>query len=860
MRRVISQLLFWLSPAVTAAGLWLMVRYVSEPAFQEQVVERYGWSQSEEHFFVPFFYVAGIQAVVVLIAYVLSLDARARRRPWLGMTVGAFGAGATASFAAYGFVYMQFNSQGWSAGLAGGAATALFLLAFELLNRWLWQSVVVKLDQRNLGGAALQFSRLALLWRPGQEALLLSVTMEQFRRGQRGEVADRLREVYAGGKRSPEILELLCQLAAEEKKPTEYIKYLKDLFDQFPDDVQLRAAYLEELLDQNRHAEALAHMEKYGVPPDEESLERYANLLVEAGRLDNAIDVARRLGDREGIPMRRADAVLRRVLNIREDHLAAVNLLADWAERMARKDQQIRWLDRSLSIDPTQMDRGLKLAELLEGAEMPQRLEKLLEALVRDQPGNLELRFRHARIVYANGRVEDTIPLLEELERKGLKSTDLYELLGQCYLEMNQLEEARGAVARGIKANPHGDTSLLGALAKRVERAVLSAELSQMMEEAERHPEKVDLQLQVIDRLVQSGHAERAVGAADALLHRQPALRPRVIETIELAAGEQKEGGFTLLNFIADLKVAEGRYDEALETIRAMADRAIHPVAAMREGVQKILRRSPHHLKTLRAMGDLAKEQGQFTEMIHAYSLYLANGGEESEEMDRALASAYMSINDFPSAHRFVKSLLESAEESDGEARERNIAMLQRVIPMAVESGHAADAAEFQKKLELMAPADKMTRVLRQQVDEALGNERFAFLKRELETGKGNENTLEELGDLCLEKEEYNQAITYYQRAARQSGSSRTPRAKLAYSFARKRMFDLCGETLAELKLSLNDDPEELDNLMTWLYRTAEVLEEAHMFERAAKLFKQLMKIDAGYRDVLQRVERLAKK
>jgi hypothetical protein len=31
------------------------------------------------------------------------------------------------------------------------------------------------------------------------------------------------------------------------------------------------------------------------------------------------------------------------------------------------------------------------------------------------------------------------------------------------------------------------------------------------------------------------------------------------------------------------------------------------------------------------------------------------------------------------------------------------------------------------------------------------------------------------------------------------------------------------------------------------------------MFERASKLFKQLMKIDAGYKDVITRVEKLGR-
>jgi tetratricopeptide (TPR) repeat protein len=140
-----------------------------------------------------------------------------------------------------------------------------------------------------------------------------------------------------------------------------------------------------------------------------------------------------------------------------------------------------------------------------------------------------------------------------------------------------------------------------------------------------------------------------------------------------------------------------------------------------------------------------------------------------------------------------------------------------------------------------------------------MGRQRFTFLKRELESGKGDRKALEELGDICLEQDDFNQAITYYQRAARQSGNTRVPATKLAYCFAKKRMFDLAGETLGDLRLSLDDNDEELEEMMVWIYKTAEVLEEARMFERASKLFKQLMKIDAGYKDVITRVEKLGR-
>lgn len=857
MRKALTTFLFWLP--VVAAGIcsWLLARFYGDAAFRADIMGTYSVDEGQFAFFFVSV-VASVLAGGVLLGYLVSLDARARRRPWVGLVVGPFGAGWVAGAALYCFANERAGAFAWASAAGIGTAATGLLIGFEFFNRWLWQSIVLRLDKRNMGGAALIVSRMALLWRPGQEALLLSVSMERFRRGARGEVGAHLRAAYREGNRAPELLELLCRLANEEKQPHEFLEYLRELFAQFPEDEQLRDTYVSELVEQGRGAEALAIIEKHGAPDDEEALERHASLLLDAGRLDKAVELARRLGEKEGIPMRRADALVRRVLAANEDHLEAVNLLADWAERMGRKDQLIRWLDRSVAIAPRQKERAFHLAELLEEAELTHRLEDLLATLVADRPADHDLALRYARVVYGNGKLPEAAEYLEQLRQRGLEHAELYELLGTALLEQQRFEAARDVIADAFDKLSDEALAPLKPLRRKIERAMLTTELAELIEQAGERRSDLDLQFEVLRRLSSTGHAERAVGQADAILTNNPQARARLIEEVRTIVAGMKEGGFPLLNYLADLQVAESAYDEALETVKLMAARSLNPAAAIRDGAQKILRRSPHHLRTLRTMGELYRELGQFTEMIHAFSLYLANGGEESEEMDRSLVEAYIALDDYTNARRFVNSLL--ASSSGDEAAEKNKAMLKRIVPMAAASGNAVEAAEYQKRLELMDPTDKETRKLRMQVDEALGKQRFAFLKREIEAGKADGNTLEELGDLCVQQQDYNQAITYFQRAARQPGAGRIPRVKLAYAFARKRMFDLAGETLAELTLSIDDDPEELDAMMSWLYNTAEVLEEAHMFERAGRLFKQLMKIDAGYRDVLQRVERLAKK
>ncbi len=870
VKRISSQVLFWISPIIAIVGAVLLWRYFEDPNFASST------NLDAEQFPTLFTGLADIgsgygipllaQIVTLVAAYVLSLDRRARRRPWIGMSVSAFSVGVLIGVASMAYTHQEYtfddelsNTIGFTLGL--GAAAAAILLAFELFNRFFWPVVLQRLDQRNMGSAALTISQLALLWSPGQKSLMRSVTIELFRRGSRGDVSNHLREMYQAGDRGADLLEVLCQLANEEKQPAEFLGYLKELHTQFPDDPQLREAYLEELLEQGLQKEALDLMEAGGVEGDEASLERYASLLIEAGRLDAAVDTARRLGEVEGIPMRRSESLLRRVLSRDDSNLAAVNLLADQAERMARPDQQIRWLEKSLAIDGKQDKRRWKIVELLEEAELTSRLEPHLAVLSRLDPNNEPVGVRYAEVLIEIGRVQDAIDHLESMKDRGLDGVAVLEPLARAFCEVDRLADARAISEIASKRPDITDKQreALEAVRRRIQRAEFSAELAELLEQCEREPDNTKLWFETLKRLCVSTHSERAVAHADAMMERNPRLRGEIAKTIEQAVKESEDVGFPVLNLLSDLQATEGRFDDALETIQLMAARSITPDKVVKEGAQKILRRSPHHLRTLRMLGELHRDQGQFTEMIHAFSLYLSNGGEHDEELDRSLANAYMALNDYASARRFVVSLIDIDTTNDAERTELNRDLLRRIIPMAIAAGKAEEGAEFLQQLEGISRADKEIRALREEVNESMGRQRFTFLKRELESGKGDRKTLEELGDICLEQEDFNQAITYYQRAARQTGTTRVPATKLAYCFAKKRMFDLAGETLADIRLSLDDNDAELEEMMTWIYRTAEVLEEARMFERASRLFKQLMKIDAGYKDVITRVEKLGR-
>ncbi len=795
-----------------------------------------------------------------LLAYLLGFDSRRSHRPYGLMLPVAFIVGAAMGVPVQTALHAA-DMGGYVAGFAvetaglmllGGVALAGLLFGFEMANRAIWPACASWFDRRRLPALALLCNRVALLFRPSQSSMLRSVALARFRKGVRAGAVETLQALYDGGNRDPEILEALCKYAGEEKDRPARLRYLRELHTAVPDDEQIRGVLIDELIDQDHHGEALRLIEERGIPEEEDALETYAVLLLSERHWDRATDAAHQLGELEGIPFRRSQRLLLDAVAKAPRPTKALNILAAQAERMARRDQKLRWLERSLEADPKQRQVREQLLGIYREMEQTGRLEELLAMTVRENPRDTALQLEYAEVLRQNEKNQEALDELELITSRPAAPARAFHLKALILHDMQEWDNAAKAAELGLAAGPSPEEHRqLQHLRKQIEKAILSEEVAQLLDEAAREPGDLPLQLAALAKLIEGNHTEKIIALVDRTLTNHPGSRPKVLELLRGCA-ENPNAGFPILNLLADLLVADGQYPEALEVIQLMGDRSIDKVATIREGTQKILRRSPHHLGTLRLLGDTYLAHGRFTEMIHSYSLYLAHGGEESEDIDRALAKAYMSLNDFENGRRFINQLLD--------LNPRDIELLEKAIPLALEGGQPEDAAEYLKKLELADPRHPDLKRLRERVKMGMGERRFAFLQRELEAGKGGAETLEQLGDIARDMGNFGNAITYYQRASRDRENKSLARrctAKLAYCYMKKRLDDLCTETLRDIHISLEDDPQDLQAIMDILYDIGDMFLDLKMYERAERVFKQLCKIDAGYRDVLTKIEKL---
>ncbi|MEO8376971.1 MAG: tetratricopeptide repeat protein [Candidatus Sumerlaeota bacterium] len=798
---------------------------------------------------------------VWLVGYLISFDSKRAARPFLLICVSGFLAGGTAGFVAReamgAYEVLQNPLPAYDLIFAGlvvgmGAVLPTIAMLFEAANRTLWSSLATRFDEKQQAGLALTATRLSLLFKPGQTAMLRSVALAGFRKGNRAEAVQTILNLYKAGRRDPEILEALCKYSSEQHDSRNYLRFLRELHETLPNDDEIRETLIEELIAQNMMEEALALVEKAGVRRNEEGLVRYANLLLAKNDLPRAVETAQELGQIEGIPFRQSQKLLREVLSRTAEYVPAINLLAAQAERMALREQRVRWLEKSLEADPKQLGIRAQLISIYREMGQSVRLEDLLHQQHREAQNDNDTLFELIQVMYQNEKVDEAKARLAQLIARADAPVKALMLDAQIKFEEQQYEPARASLQAGLDKNPgEEEHKRLQTLMTKIDKAVLTAEVAAIVEEAHANPDNSEMQLSALRRLTEGGHLDKVLALIDQFLTRHPGQRANVIDILQ-AYALRTDVPFNLLNLLADLLAASNRYDEALGVVQLMSERAIDKVNAMREGAQKILRKSPHHLNTLRVLGDTYQVHGRHTEMIHSYSLYLAQGGEETEQVDRSLAKAYISLGDYENARRFASQLLA--------VNPKDVPLLKLMIPLAVDTDHPEEAADYLKLFEMADARDPEMRKIKTKVDLAMGQRRFAFLQREQEAGKGGPEVLEQLGDIAMSLSNYNDAITYFQRASRERDKADLQRrctAKLALAYMKKRLDDLCTDTLRDITITLDDDPKELDIIMSILYDIGVMMQEAKMYEKSEKVFKQICKIDAGYRDVLTKVEGL---
>ncbi len=853
-RRTVFIVFSTLTVFVGLAGAGLLVLYWRDPNGNPEMVPLLKES-SEPLIWQVMAGLAGVVGLLAALSYGFSFDTRASRRPRVGLMFTFLATGLLLGSAAEGLLASGAGVGSLSPegiGLLAGCTVGIPLLwlGFEAAVAGILGSLVKGADRAKKRRRAFVLSRLLLLFRPGKTETLRSVALERFRRGDRsGQIAQDLQGFFdTGDHQSEEVVEALCRLAAEQRDPARYLFFLTRLHLLRPDDEDLTEALIEENLAQDHQAEALRLIEAKGVGDRLEEQQRHAYLLLELGQAERAVDLAADMARMEGIPFQVSGDLLRRVLELRPKLHAALNLLGEQATLSRNLDRAIRRFEQSLEVNPNQPDIKMRLLDLYRETQLLDRLETLLSQLVRDPKTNQgpAMEVEYADVLVTNKKIPEAQEFLAERVKRSPNRFLLLDRYAEVLCTVEEWKEAAEINERALgQAESEDERARARSRTARIERALLTAEVYDLQQEVEAHPRDGDLAIQLIRRLVESNQVERAIAQADSLVRRLPDARGQVKKTLS-ELGLRPDGPFILLSYLADLYLEDSEYQNVVDLIEPLRIRSLTPDAVEADLCQKILHRVPNHLESLRRVGDINRREHRFAEMVHYYVLYVAHGGKSTEEINHALFEAYENLGDYANAKSYALGLMEHHAEDD------NIPF--RLATLAFKATQLEDALHYARLSVERNKRNMDAERLIKKVDRILREQLSATLQKQLEEGKTSPEDLETLADLYFSLGNVDKAIPLFQRAARDPSRSVRSKAKLALCLAEKGLFDIANETIAGIEVV--PESEDTEEILDLLYQIAGHFEAERLLEKAGRIYKTVFLVDAGYRDVVKKIEK----
>lgn len=797
-----------------------------------------------------------VEGALAVLAWLFSFDTRAARRPRIGMTfilasAGLLGGAVAVAPPALLPEVSALSPPGLAILAAGAAVLPLVWLGIEAVLRAILESLVKRRGETRRTRTALFLGRLLLLFRPGNRDILRALALDRFRRGDRSDaVKHDLKVFFDEGAPSEELVEALCRLAAEDRDPPRYLFYLTQLHVIRPDDEDLTEALIEENLAQGNKAEALRLVQHKGVGDSLAERERHARLLLAAGSVEPAVTIARQISEEEGIPFSVSGDLLRKVLEIEPACFPAMNLLAEQATATRNLERAVRRFEESLDKEPNQPRVKRQLLALCRELHRTEAMERLLEEFVgnADAVEDLALAEEYADVLVANKKLGPARAYLAKLVTHSPAHFPFLDRYAEVLCDGQEWKEAADVNDEAAKlAEREEDKARCRSRSARIERALLTAEVYDLRQEVEGNPGNVDLALQLVRRFVEMDQVERAIDQADKLLHRVDDARPQVKETLR-DIGLKPEGPFVLLSFLADLHLEDREYDAAIELIEPLRIRSLTPDAVENDLCHRILQRVPNHLEALRRMGEISQREHRFADMVHFFVLYSVHGGETTDEINHSLFEAYENLNDYKNARVYGERLIEAHPDSD--------AIAVRLAQLAFKSSYYDEALQFAGIARDRNPETFETQRLISRIDRIRRETLSVELQQKLDRGDADAQDIETLADLYRSLEFPDKAIPLYQRSARDPERAVRCKAKLALSLAEKGLFDLADETITGIEVA--PDAEETPLILDLLYQVAGQFESERMVERAGRVYKTVFLIDAGYRDVVKKVEKYA--
>lgn len=791
--------------------------------------------------------VLGAGLGVTLLAYIITLI---RRRKWPAVPVfliwGTFGV----FLAGFLLGSTRVTSDNFPL-LGAGSAAGLLVGVIALLKERAFAMIAMRAARAAESAAspaqAALYARIALIFSPGNADAAHVLAYAAAETGDVASAQEVLLADYTAGDRSTRLLKLLLRLHAQNRDPAAELVVLDELQAVEPSPDRFKHA-IELLMLTGQREEALRRLQALPEAERAHWAESIRQLILDLERVDDVLALSREY-EQYGPPYSKAREllntmrqrlpenvpVLERLAEV--THLAGIEsesaqldeeLLALGQDRPARRRQLVAYY----SAIHNRVERQRHFLHLVDAGdatliELIEHLEELrtasnttaMEALFRQYPlleRSPEALAKLALAVHDEGRSEETLSLISRARAAG-------EIPEAVKFELSQLEA-------------------------RIRKQQIDHDLTHLASRVDKHPEDAESRRRYYNALIETGSTDRVIAHMERRISAGPdalnAIRREISELIDAHPRNHR-----LQSYRADFHLGERDWDRVFYLYEEMARDSLDPEGLRLQAARKILEHEPAHVPSLAESLRAAARTADHAEVIAFADRLRAAGAEPAEDILRlefAAAEALRQLDRAIATGNAIRTLAP-----------KDSAHLVRLGALLLERRDFDDAIAALEAAAELEPDDADIAITLRQYRDAKKRARIEWLRARLAEDPNRYDLHEELGDLHHDFEQLNEAIGEYQKAALGDSSRYVARAKLAYVLARKELFTDTDEALAHVELRVDMSPAEQDRIKRLLYETGLILEQERQDARALSVYRRIFRVDAVYRDVVGKIERL---
>lgn len=555
--------------------------------------------------------------------------------------------------------------------------------------------------------------------------------------------------------------------------------------------------------------------------------------------------------EHDGPPFKRAKEAYYRLLSRHPDDIATIEAVVELCRRTNEQEEQKHLLKRLVDLCPTNPEYRRQLIELCRWQGRADEVLLQLDALVDSGYATKEEKLEAANEHFSLADYECVEKIIRGApDLRG--SMEAACLLASSYFEAGRIDDAQTEIQRAKTLREDQSPEIRGkitSLETRIQNLLRERELEALAQEVARRPDDLDLKFRYFSLLVANGSADKVVVALEDLLQQHPELRERIEKEIHSMISQHGRN-FRLMSYLSDLYLREKQWDKVYDIYVEMAADTIHGPKLIHEGAQKILKENPAHHRSLLFLAKQAAEAGRDQSALDYLERYYQAQGEPTPDILRLEFQLLMRTGQKERAVEVGQKLLQSAPADKD--------LLVALAQFAAEAGKYADALVYLNRALVLTPHDDELRKLANEYEEKKRRARIRELLNSLTNDKDKDGSAHmELGDLYHDFGQLNEAIVEYQKAARSQEFANLAYAKLGYVLATKGLYGEAQEMLDNVQLRDDQPAEESGKLKALLYRAAVLMENDSEFDKASAIYKRIFLVDAGYRDVVEKIEKL---